>query len=281
MIRDKKVVVFTPWGRELTGSILFEYLKRDHEAGVVDEWYLFINTDPGQETDDEYAYQLELDHDWIRTWERPLSFPVLHPKQMNTGHFYIFTQDEDTVYVRMDDDIVYIEPNAIKRLVEHRMDNKFPFVVFPIIWNNAVCSHYLQQMNVMPDEWGTVGNHCMDPIGWQDAEFAEHIHNYLLEKIEKGTVDELFLHHSIQLPMGQQFSVSSFAQFGSEYKKVNGIIGGEEEAWHTMVQPYEQGRANLIVPNSLISHFSFYHQRDYLLNRTNLLDRYRELAHDL
>lgn len=277
MIKDKKVVVFTPWGRELTASILFKYIKRDHDAGIVDEWHLWMNTDEDQGSDRDYAYQLEKQYDWIKTFERPLK-EVLHPKQMNTGTFYTYTQDEDTIYVRMDDDIVWIEENAIKRLVEQRIETKHPFVVFPIIWNNAVCSHYLQQGEQMPSWWGTVGNHCMDETGWRNAQFAEHIHNHLFDCIENDLVDNLFMHHSIQLPMSHQFSVSSFAQFGSEYKKVNGILGGEEEAWHTIVQPYEQQRANMIVPNSLISHFSFYHQRNYLLEHTNVLDRYRELS---
>lgn len=280
MINDKKVVVFTPWGRELTASILFKYLQRDHEAGVVDEWHLWMNTDEDQESDRQYGYGLEQQYDWIKTFERPAG-PVLHPKQMNTGRFYVYTQDPDTVYVRMDDDIVWIEEHAIERLVKYRIENEFPFVCFPIIWNNAVCSHYLQQGEQLPSWWGSVGNYCMDPLGWADPYFAENIHNHLLSGIEQGWVDQLFLHTTIQLPVGQQFSVSSFAQNGSEYKKIDGLLPGEEEAWHSIEQPFKQKRPNVIVPNSLISHFSFFHQRNFLLNKTNILDRYRELSNSL
>lgn len=280
MIRNQKVVVFTPWGRELTASILHKYLARDHQAGVVDEWHLWMNTDEDQESDRQFGYKLAEENDWIKTFERPEG-EVLHPKQMNTGRFYIYTQDEDTVYIRMDDDIVWIEENAIKRLAEQRLDNPFPFVVFPIIWNNAVCSYYLQQGEQMPSWWGRVGNHCMDPVGWADHKFAENIHNHLFKVIEEGEVDKLFMHHSIQLPVGHQFSVSCFAQLGSEYAKVGGILGGEEEGWHTINKPYELQRPNMIVPNSIISHFSFYHQRAYLLEHTNILDKYRQLADDI
>lgn len=276
MIDNKKVVVFTPWGRELTASLLYRYLKRDHEAGVVDEWHLWMNTDPDQLWDRNYGYRLAEEHDWIKTFERPPG-DVLHPKQMNTGRFYSYYEDEtDTVLVRMDDDIVWIEQNAIKRLVEYRIENKFPFVCFPIIWNNAVCSYYLQLGEQMPHWWGRVQtNHCMDPVGWADSQFAENIHNHLLNMIESDDVEKLFFHTSIMLSVGHQFSVSSFAQFSEEYK--DGVVG-EEEAWHTIKRPFELGRPNVIVPNSLISHFSFYHQRNYLLNETNILSRYKELA---
>lgn len=277
MIRDKRVVVFTPWGRELTASILYRYLLRDHLAGVVDEWHLWMNTDEDQILDVEYGHRLANENDWIKTFERPPG-EVLYPKQMNTGRFYVYTQDPDTIYVRMDDDIVWVEENAIARLVEHRIDNPFPFVVFPLIWNNAVCSYYLQQGEQMPSWWGVVGNHCMDEVGWKNPHFAEGIHNHLLEMIETNRVDKLFMHTSIQLPIGQQFSVSCFAQFGHEYAAVGGHLGGEEEGWHTISQPYAQQRPNLIVPNSLVSHFSFYHQRQYLLDNTDILDRYRLLA---
>lgn len=280
MVGGKKVVVFTPWGREITASILFEYLKRDHLAGIVDEWHLWLNTDPDQTRDIEYAHELANENQWIKTFDRPAG-DVLYPKQMNTGRFYVYTQEPDTVYVRMDDDIVWIEKNAIERLVQYRIDNPVPFVVFPLIWNNAVSSYYLQQGEQMPSWWGKVGNHCMDPVGWADPVFAQRIHEHLLDCIEKDIVDRLFMHTTVQLPLGQQFSVSCFAQFGEEYAKVQGILGGEEEAWHSMVQPYTQGRPTAIVPNSLISHFSFYHQRNYLLQHTNILERYKELAAQL
>lgn len=280
MIGDYKVVVFTPWGRELTGSILYKYLKRDYNNGVIDGWHLWMNTDEDQEADREYGYGLAKDNQWITTFERP-DDEFLRPKQMNTGKFYVYTQEPDTIYVRMDDDIVWIDESAISRLVKQRIENEQPFVVFPMIWNNAVCSYYLQQGEQMPSWWGKAGNHCMDPVGWRDPQFAQGIHNHLLNCIEEDIVDRLYMHHSIQLPVGQQFSVSSFAQFGLEYAKVRGILGGEEEAWHTIVKPYELQRANMIVPNSLISHFSFYHQREYLLKYTNILDRYRELSDDL
>jgi hypothetical protein len=275
-----KTVVFTPWGREVTASILFEYMKRDHKAGVVDEWHLWLNTDPEQVRDVAYAFELAEDNDWIKLYQLPKE-GRLHPKQMNTGRFYTNTQDLDTIYVRMDDDIVWVEENAVARLVQQRIDNPMPFVVFPIIWNNAICSHYLQMNEQLPRWWGNVGNYCMDPLGWGDAHFAEHIHNHLLMCIEKDLVNELFMHHSVQLPAGQQFSVSSFAQFGSEYAKVNGVLGGEEEAWHTVTQPWAQQRPNLIVPNSIVSHFSFYTQREYLFNETNILERYKELSESL
>jgi hypothetical protein len=280
LLHGKRVVAFTPWGRELTGSILFKYLQREHENGILDEWWLCENTDDTQFGDRRYAVDLSIKYDWVKLIFQPDNEQKLKPKQLNTKKFYRYMTDPDTVFVRFDDDVVYLEENALERLVEARIFKKQPFVIFPVIWNNAVCSFYLQQFNSMPTTWGKVESpFCMDPVGWGSPEFAIGIHEHLLEMINSNSVEDVFMHHDIQLPVGQQFSVSSFAQTGDEYAKA-GIIYSEEESWHTMEMPYATGRANLILSNSLVSHFSFYNQRSELI-KTNILDRYRELSDKL
>lgn len=278
-VLGKRVVAFTPWGRELTASILYKYLKRDYERGILDEWYLCMNTDPDQLSDIAYAEYLASTNDWITIKNLPEGLEVLHPKQQNTKRFYSYMTDPDSVYLRFDDDIVYIEENAIERLASARINKPQPFVIFPIIWNNAVCSYYLQSMGIIDSEHGIVKDaYCMDPVGWTDVEFAKYMHETLLQSIEAGTVHKLFMHHDIQLPVGLQFSVSCFAH-GSYENDVP--IESEEESWHTVEMPWSTGRANMILSNSLISHFSFYHQRDHLLNHTDYLQRYKELADNL
>ena len=101
MINNRRVTAFTPFGRELTVSILYHYMKRDHDRGILDEWQLWMNTDDstvvvmngefhnvvGQLDDVLYAYKLERENDWIKVIERPLSVPLFR-KQLNTGLFY-------------------------------------------------------------------------------------------------------------------------------------------------------------------------------------------------
>jgi hypothetical protein len=275
-VAGHKVVAFTPWGRELTASILYKYLKRDHERGVLDEWYLCMNTDQEQYRDREYGYELARDNDWITVKEIPEGKQYFYPKQQNTRHFYDYMTDPETVYIRFDDDIVYVEDNAIENLATARVKKPQPFVIFPIIWNNAICSYYLQSMGIVGREHGIVEvAHCMEATGWRSPEFAVYMHETLLAAIEQGTVYKLFMHHDIQLEKSLQFSVSCFAKTGYADEVP---IESEEESWHTIEQPGATGRANMILSNALVSHFSFYHQREFLLEHTDLLDRYRALA---
>jgi hypothetical protein len=120
VIRGKRVVAWTPYGREETVSVLEHYLAREHERGLVDEWWLCLNTDPHQVSDRDYAGFLAARYPFVRLVDRPDGVPVLHPKQRNTGYFYREMTDRDTVFVRLDDDIVYVHEDAVERRTRRR-----------------------------------------------------------------------------------------------------------------------------------------------------------------
>lgn len=287
MIDNRPVITWTPYGRERTVSLLIEYLRRDHERGLVDEAWLYLNTDPHQESDLRYAHRLERENDWVKLKERPADCPRMVPKQRNTGFAYRHFTDPDAVYVRMDDDLVYLHEDAVEHLVRARLDWEGSVLcAFPLIINNAVVSWHLQQNGRIPGPskgWKSVQlPYCMDAVGWGDGDFAVMLHRLLLDHIEAGTVEDLYMHHPITLAPRQQFSVSCFATLGSDYAGFEpvGNIGKEEEFWHSVHRPTEIDRANVIVENSLVSHWSFYNQHGEL-NASGLLDVYRKLAEKL
>lgn len=286
MIHGKKIVVWTPYGRKVTYSILIEYLKRDVERGLVDEVWAYMNTDPtGQEDDIAYAHELDAAYDWFRLVHRPDGIER-HPgpKQRNTGYAYRHMTDPDTVYIRMDDDLVYVHPDAVSNLVAKRLEMPHATAVFPLTWNNAIVSWFLQQAGVIPKEFGECGFFCMDPTGWANGEFAVNIHHQLLDHIEAGTVEELYAYQDFPIPPGTQFSVSCFASEGSMYAALphgpGVLVPDEEEHWHTVHQPQQTGQPNILIGNSVVSHFTFMPQRAIVL-ASDVLDRYRTLADKL
>jgi len=288
VIDGKRVVAFTPYGRERTVSILYEYLRRDHERGIIDEWWLCINTDADQHYDLEYAKRLyERNVSWIRYIERPPHHPDYNEwhqhKQMYTRLFYILMTDPETVFVRFDDDIVYVHEAAIERMVTEKLRRPMVLGVFPIIWNNAVVSWHLQQRGIIPFELGIVGRpYCMDPVGWADGWFAINLHRLLLDRIEAGEVDRCFMYQDAPLERGQQISVSCFAVAGTDYAELNppGVLDYyEEENWLTVHRPVVIGKDNVIISDALVSHYSFFPQQQ--LHASDVLPRYRELARHL
>lgn len=296
MYRDKRVVAFTPYGRERTVSVLFSYMLRDRLSGVLDEWMLCMNTDPDQKSDVEYAKRLAADHDWINLYERPgpltdksVNLPgewrarYMEPKQLNTGRFFWYMQDPDAVFIRFDDDVVWSHPDTLRNLVDHKVgDCADNLGVFPIIWNNAVSSHILQQWRhpVIPGK--KVGLSALDPVGWGDPRFAIELHGNLLEVLEDGREDSLLTDDLYVIDPPIQFSVSCFAVSGAEYARHKGVIPyHEEEHWLTQHEPGKTKRLNVVAGNAHVSHFSFFTQREWLLKKTDYLERYEALASEV
>lgn len=278
MIDGHKVACWTPFGRERTVSLLVKYMERDVKRGIVDEYLIYMNTDDDQTSDRAYGYALAEQHDWIRIIERPERHPG--PKQRSTGYFYRYATDPETVYVRFDDDVVFVDESAVENLVRARLQMPAPTAVFPVIFNNAIVSHFLQACGKVPMEWGAVTPYCMDPTGWANGPFAVKLHELLLDHIEAGTVAELYLYQDFPIQPGTQFSVSCFASLGSMYAGLDHpgvLIPDEEESWHTIHHPLATGAPNILRGDAIVSHWSFFPQHPFL-NNTNLLDRYRDLA---
>jgi hypothetical protein len=262
MIDGRRVIAWTPYGRRRTYSILIKYLARDVARGLVDEVWAFMNTDPvGQEDDIAYAHELNEQHDWFKLKLRPEGINLGRlPKQRYTGLAYRYMIDPDAIYLRLDDDVLYLHDDAIENLVRARIEMPAPIAIFPVIINNAICSHFLQACGKVPLEWGHVTAYCMDPNGWASGPFAVKMHELLLSHVEAGTVEDLYLYQDYSLQPGTQFSVSCFASRGEDYAALprpGVLVPDEEESWHTVHQPLATGRPNI---------------------QTGLLDRYRELA---
>jgi hypothetical protein len=292
VIDGHKVIAWTPYGRVRTYSILIKYLQRDVERGLVDEVWAYMNTDPvGQEDDIAYAHQLAEQHDWFHLKHRPEGIDLGNlPKQRYTGLAYREMVDPHAVYLRFDDDVVYIHEAAIENLVRARLQMPAPTAVFPVIFNNALCSYFLQICRKVPMEWGEVKPYCMDPIGWASGPFAVKLHSLLLDHIEAGTVEDLYLYQDfpIQNPNdgsnGMQFSVSCFASLGSMYANLPDgpgvLVPDEEESWTTVHRPLAIGVPNILRGDAIVSHYSFFTQGPFL-NAARILDRYREVAEKL
>lgn len=281
MIDGKRVIAWTPYGRERTVSVLKEYIARDQVRGVVDEWWLCLNTDPDQVDDLRYGYDLARSEDYIKVKDRPAGFPRRTPKQRNTGYFYRYMTDPDAVYVRFDDDIVYVHDEAVSRLARHKMATPASVCSFPIMWNNSVISWFAQRAGIIPTEYGVVGGpHCMDAVGWANGAFAVKIHTMLLDLIDAGKPEDVFLYQDFPLETGMQFSVSCFASLGSMYAGLDEpgvLVPDEEESWHTVHEPTRIRQPNMIVGDALVSHYTFFPQQREVFS-TDILDRYRALA---
>ena len=125
-------------------------------------------------------------------------------------------------------------------------------------------------MNKIPEYFGHVWWNSADNLGWKNGYFAYRIHDYFLNNINdvnKFKYPDFHLYDFIRV------SINCFTWFGSEMALINGDVGDDED-FLSYTRPKETGRYNIISGSSIVSHFSFNTQRDYL-ERTDILDRYK------
>lgn len=262
-----EVEIVTPTGRKRYLEILYKHLKL--QLNDFDQWTLWINTT--NEEDINYAKQLEKDNNWIRTID-----PILPPNGGWSVHaFYIHTCDPNKIYIKMDDDIIWLEHNFIKKLVEFRLKHPDYFLVYGNIINNAIIDHIHQRSGALniPE---IIGYYCGDHFGWAVPEIAEKKHNNLISAIINNDLDKFKFNKTI-LFYFERVSINCITWFGSDFQQFNGKVGYDDEQWLSHDYPHSINKFNIINGNSLCSHFAFFTQRQYL-DSTNILNKYASIV---
>lgn len=194
-------------------------------------------------------------------------------KNLAIYQFFNYCIEPNTVYIRFDDDICWIEDGLVEWLADLRWREKNYFLVSPLIINNAVMTHILQTTkNIKLKDDRQVALKCMDPVGWQSPQFAQALHEFFLDKLQNKDIDSLKFD---TYPTDQRYSINCISWLGSEFAKFNGQVGRDEENWLTADKPRALGMKNLISGNKICAHFSFYTQRN-LLDTTDILQRYKQ-----
>ena len=262
--KEWKVIAFTPAGRKLHLEILKTYIDK---CKILDGWQLWFNVD--DQNDINYINSLENDFIQIKRLS-----DVDKRDNYNIYKFYQFLNDEDTIYVRLDDDIVFIEDGAIEKLVECRLDNPEPFVVFANIVNNAVVANIHQRIGALTKDYGLVTRNRFDHLTLYEIPFYTEIHNNFINKYENGKLNEYYFENEL-LTNNQGFSINCFAMFGKDSKFVK---IPDEELEISMFQPNKLNRKNLVCGNALVSHYAFGYQRCQLNENPKIINFYKNIC---
>lgn len=271
--KDYKVIAVTPAGRPEYLDILKAYIKRDMDKGIIDEWHIWQNTNDS----------VRVAHIEAIRQERPEQFIV---KTIDVGDysgytiakFYVHAQDEDAIYVRMDDDIVYVREDAVENILNERTSNQIPFLTFFNIVNNCCCDTLHQMTGALSKEKGEVQFSRMDELGWNNPPFCKFVHETFAKHYNEKTTSA-YLFPPTEITDYTPFSINGFAFFGRDIKAFGGVIPtNDEEVWLSQTHPAELGRPNIIAGNALIVHFAFYTQRPWLVeNSPETLKFYQDI----
>jgi hypothetical protein len=286
-----RLVTVTPAGRKRYLEILVPYLLKNRQC--ISEHHFWLNTT--NRNDIEYITTVAGTYpDFFKVKRRE----IFNEKNL-PDCIWQYWQDcveDHTIYVRLDDDICFVDNEAIAKLFEFRQNHPTPFLVCGNVVNNALCSHIHQSLGVIPRSWGEVKFECLDKVGWAQKRFAGSVHRLFVQDVRRDRI-ERWKFAPRQVDDYRRFSINVVAWFGRDMKKINELkiqdprtldlrhpISGEtlvndEEEFFTRYFPAKIGRACVICGDALFSHFAFWTQRPYLDEFTALLDWYSALIH--
>lgn len=269
MYQDYKVVVNTAAGRRRYMQYLVPYIVA---SDVVDRYDIWVNTHNG--ADIEFFKQVSKKYPKINL--------VWQPDGVVNGNasinaFYKYCVEPHTIYFKMDDDIVWMEPELIEKMVKFRVENPQYFLVTPLVINNSLSTYLLQLAGkIQLDQYYNAES--SHPILWKNGSFASALHNWFIEHyLRTGKWETL---HLGKREMGMtRFSINAVLWFGDEMKKFGGVIPGDDEEFLSCIYPTSQGISNAWNGDAIVAHFAFFTQREEL-DRMGILEKYGRFCLD-
>lgn len=280
---NHRVVVVTPAGRQRYLELLVPQVLNYMDAGLVDEYQLWVNT--VNASDIAYMQALEKEHKG-RIILRYLPEGAAYKENLSIHHFFNGCDEDKTVYVRFDDDVIFLDSKqAFAKLIRFRIYNPRYFLVYGTILNNAIISHIIQRHGDFDLKEDKAGYGCMDSIGWGNGKFACNLHDQILSYLEGQTNIEKNL---------AKFRMKEWILYNYERVSINCIswVGGALARWadngrdiaddeeHNLSCkiPSNTGAMNVIFGGFACVHFAFYTQRSAVDGSpNNYLERYKKV----
>lgn len=288
-----KRIIVTAAGRKEYLSILLKYIEYAKKANEFDEWHLWHNTQ--KEDDISYIYNLEKQYGFIKVIPFPdsktlektcfISSPIYDGNKMvyacTIKYFYtVDGVDKNAIYLKLDDDIVFIENGSIGKLFDYRIKDEQSFLVYGNTINNTAMANIHQNIGVLSKDFGEVTFSPIDKLGLYDGKFVEFMHNNFFEKYNSNLLKQYYFEPFI-IENYVPVAIQVISWRGKDYEKFGGFIPQNEhdEIFQASTKPRMENRKNIILGDGLFSHYSAQVTRDYMLT-TNVLSKYEELANE-
>jgi hypothetical protein len=204
--------------------------------------------------------------------------PPGHAGPWHIAAFYRYFDDPEAFYVRLDDDVVFVEDGFFEKFRARALAARGNALWFsPVVVNNALCNWLLKHFAAVEID-GPVSAQAMDPWSWRHATFPKAMHPVFIEAARAGRLDCFRIpDQEVRLT---RYSVNAIGFFGADVAELGEAFwppGLDEEEWLSAILPAKIGSQGLIFGDLIAAHFSFYTQERELL-RTPILEAYYRLA---
>ena len=264
MYRGYKIVAVTPAGRPRFLEILMRYSLANRH--VIDRHDLWINT----LNIEDIVYMKKLSNKYPNYIQTVVRHPISDRPIKSMCYFYDYCIDDNTIYIKFDDDICHIAKGSIESLLDFRINNPDSFIVYPV----TVCNGGMER--------------ALDPFKpvahWKcthESTKLEHIRRHL--EFLSDPFPQRYSCKPYVIPYEDNISINCICWFGKEFAKFNGYIPPWptwDEQWLGNFKPHELQRPNMIDGNSLVVHFSYSHSMTcvFLETHTDFLKQYLDMA---
>lgn len=258
-------VLFTCFaGRERYLRVLVPYINTLVERRLVDEVHFWDYTrDP---KDAEYI--------------RKLPFQVLVPEtKSNYGDYYAYYTcakypDPDTVLVKCDDDIVYIDVDHFDAFINARRTVPEALIFSPSVINNPVCGAIQLNRNLLP------GFERKDME--ISADGARKIHKYFLKSKKLFMKDSFETKRFAEIPLTMvwRFNINFVAILAKDFDTVlkSPYLAEDDECYLGVYSPRVFQRCIWLDLHFVIVHMAYTAQRDQGFDETEMLHKYHEMS---
>ena len=290
MYKNYKIVICTPAGRERYLSIFKKFIYRKIADGLISEWQLWANTK--NTSDLAYLESMAAENPKVKIYriDEPIETPTYDYyydkydyNPIKTYKFMKYAREDDTIYIRFDDDIVWAEDQALERICQARIDHPDAFVIYPNIINSTICTSWHQEIGALSEEHGIVRREraddldyaYLDEFNYSSSDLIDHIHKTFVKRYNEGSLSAYYL-PSRSFDDYKHFSICSICWFGKDHI----VCGHIEEPQMSYELPELLKRPNYFVGDALMFHASYHTQRDYLekVRKPYYLDFFKEIV---
>jgi hypothetical protein len=289
IMANGKVILTVFAGREDRMPILNSYVLQLLNKGLIDEYHIWNLTRKGE------------DEVWLRNWvreqqsQRKNSSKIIlfQPKKKEYrsvyAHYYANRKTHvNDIFIKMDDDIAYIDLEHFKQFVEFRAakENEKYWLVSANVINNGVCAFYQQKQNPKTFFISPVDNKpkrtlSYPPAGlcgelWESGEMALEMHEWFLS--DKGLENTRYLNLQ-ELPLGDRISINTISWLGRDLENMAEVARpGDDEHLLSVELSKQFQRPNIIFGPFVVSHLSFGKQEESAVFRSRMSELLRKYA---
>lgn len=183
-------------------------------------------------------------------------------------HYYCHQYFAEDVFVKLDDDIVYIDTTELDGFFQCVQNTAGVSLVSANVINNGVCAYLQQQKGYLDGinlefeypKHGTCGSL------WESADKCTQLHDYFLANFEAILNTAKTDEQLTVLPRADRFSINfvGFKQPLFMYMGLGGYQSLDDEEVMTQVLPKTFGVSKYVYNHLMVSHLSFFKQDEGL-----------------